>query len=242
MKQPTPLLISLSILALGQLTLAQSAKAQANLSDITGDNSATNSSIINSTFTGGDFTGSFDSSTESFDFNSATGATGDFGISPEVVNLIPNVSLNDSFGNNNTTSGDGSSGALGTIDNSTTGVGTNDNSTTGQDGVLNEVNSSEIVICASAPCLPSEDGGKAITLNDLAKLIEEDLSRSLNDLAAAESLEQVVANQPRRIVRRSSNNCISPAVEARREVTTKLEQYRDFVEQMEKLKPDNSIW
>ena len=225
MKQPTPLLISLSILALGQLTLAQSAKAQANLSDITGDNSATNSSIINSTLTGGDFTGSFDSSTESFDFNSATGATGDFGISPEVVNLIPNVSLNDSLGNNSTTSGNGTSGALGT-----------------DDTALGQVNSSEIVICASAPCLPSEDGGKAITLNDLAKLIEEDLSRSLNDLAAAESLEQVVANQPRRIVRRSSNNCISPAVEARREVTTKLEQYRDFVEQMEKLKPDNSIW
>ena len=163
--------------------------------------------------------------------------------------------------------------------------GTNINESSGS-----EISPNKIVICLTDPCVSSDGGENTITVNELAKLIEEDLSQSLNDLAAAErgelNLDENTASQdltdnPRRIARgQSSNNrdsvtrrdslmnencdCVpgerkivrepansdNPTIsqnfktvaEARQIVETKLEQSRKFVEQMNQLKPENSIW
>ena len=107
------------------------------------------------------------------------------------------------------------------------------NNTLGSDG------SNAITICFSDPCIPSGESSKAITLNELADLIEDNLQQSLNDLAAAENLDD---NQPRRFVRRRSSDCINPAIQAREVVQAKLEESRQFIEQIEQLNPDNNIW
>jgi hypothetical protein len=105
--------------------------------------------------------------------------------------------------------------------------------------ILGADSSNTITICFSDPCIPSGESSKAITVNELADLIEDDLQQSLNDLAAAEDLDD---NQPRRFVRRRSSDCINPAIQAREVVQAKLEESRQFIEQIEQLNPDNNIW
>ena len=119
------------------------------------------------------------------------------------------------------------------------GAGNNTNTITGDVNTLGSDGSNAITICFSNPCVPSGESSKAITLNELANLIEDDLQQSLNELAAA---EEIGDNQPRRFVRRRSSDCINPAIQARETVQTKLEESRQFIEQIEQLNPDNNIW
>lgn len=112
------------------------------------------------------------------------------------------------------------------------------NTITGDANTLGSDSSDTITICFSDPCIPSGESTKAVTLNELADLIEDDLQQSLNDLAAAENIDE----QPRRFVRRRSSNCINPAIQAREIVQTKLEESRQFIEQIEQLNPENNIW
>lgn len=120
------------------------------------------------------------------------------------------------------------------------GVGNNTNTITGDVNTLGSDSSNAITICFSNPCVPSGESTKAITLNELANLIEDDLQQSLNDLAIAEEIGD--EEQPRRFVRRRSSNCINPAIQARETVQTKLEESQQFIEQVEQLNPDNNIW
>ena len=119
------------------------------------------------------------------------------------------------------------------------GAGNNTNTITGDVNTLGSDGSNAITICFSNPCVPSGESSKAITLNELANLIEDDLQQSLNELAAA---EEIGDEQPRRFVRRRSSDCINPAIQARETVQTKLEESRQFIEQIEQLNPDNNIW
>lgn len=108
--------------------------------------------------------------------------------------------------------------------------------------ILSADSSSTITICFSDPCVPSGESTRAITLNELAELMEKDLQQSLNDLAAAEAAEKRAEGQPRKFVRRRSSDCVNPAIQAREIVSTKLEESQKFVEQIEQLNPDNNIW
>ena len=119
------------------------------------------------------------------------------------------------------------------------GAGNNTNTITGDVNTLGSDGSNAITICFSNPCVPSGESSKAITLNELANLIEDDLQQSLNELAAA---EEIGDEQPRRFVRRRSSDCINPAIQARETVQTKLEESRQFIEKIEQLNPDNNIW
>lgn len=99
------------------------------------------------------------------------------------------------------------------------------------------IDSSEVVsICLSDPCLSSGEG-TSISLKDLAKLMEEDLQKSLDDLAEAEANKE-----PRRFARRRSTDCAISAVQLREIVKTKLATSQKFVQQVEKISPDNSVW
>jgi hypothetical protein len=122
-----------------------------------------------------------------------------------------------------------------------TGVsGTNSNNTAANP--LNPDSSETITICLAEPCVPAGESTKAISLNDLAKLMEDDLQSSLNDLAATETLEKRATDQPRRFVRRKPANCVNPAIQVRAELENKLAESRKFVEQVEKLNPENNVW
>ena len=113
---------------------------------------------------------------------------------------------------------------------------------TGDANTLGSDSSNAITICLSNPCLPSGEGTRAISLNELAELIENDLQNSLQELAAAEASEQRANNQPRKFVRRRASNCISPAIQARKTAEQKLAESQKFVQQIEQLNPENNIW
>ncbi|MDJ0647639.1 MAG: hypothetical protein QNJ60_02940 [Xenococcaceae cyanobacterium MO_188.B19] len=219
MKQSTLLMLIVSIVSLGQLTLVDSAQAKPD--NITTD--SVNSPIVNTGNIGRTLDGTFNPGTESFIFNDLSGG---FGLSEDVINALSDPNSNIATGS------------------------TRRNSNTDNEGsaVLGSDDSFEITICSSDPCTPKGDTEAAITLNDLAKLIEEDLNQSFNELLAAEQLERELADQPRRVIKRRSSNscnctaCVNPAIEARREFEEKLENYQEFVTEMDRFKPENDAW
>ncbi len=218
MKQSTLLKLSVAILTLGHLALIHYS-VQANDPN---QNNDTNSQFFNRSGTDSDLTG--DNSNQR-QFNSSE-LLGEFGVSQEIIDLIPSVSLNEALNPDGTNNDASRSTILGT-DNSTEQGG----------------ESETITICLGNPCLPEEDGGKAITLNQWAKLIEDYLNQSRNDLIAAEELEREIAYKPRRIGRRRSlNTCVSPVEEARSKFITRLEQSRKFAEYLELLNPEKFAW
>lgn len=111
-------------------------------------------------------------------------------------------------------------------------------------------NSLKMTVCLRRrACFPKTEGDIAVTLNELLELIEADLNQSLGDLALAEANEQKLANQPRRITRRRDSNCANCAAASRNTVSelrglveTKLEQSKNFIEQIKKISPENSTW
>lgn len=111
-----------------------------------------------------------------------------------------------------------------------------------------------------------------ISVNDLAHLVEQDLNQALNDLVIAEQAASdgtIASDDSRNIVRRDSSNnencgCVpgerkiarepslsnnsassqqvKTVTEARDIFRTKLEDSRIFIEQVNQLKPENSLW
>lgn len=94
--------------------------------------------------------------------------------------------------------------------------------------------------------LSAEDASRKITLNDVARLLEDDLDESLEQLAAAEEAVEAADKKPRRIARRSNleenRECINPAVQVRENFNTKLKQSRRFIEQINQINPENGLW
>lgn len=98
--------------------------------------------------------------------------------------------------------------------------------------------------CTGELCQETAAGEtQEITLNEIAELLEIDLNRSLEELATAEDAVQKAALEPRRIVRRETQSeCVNPYIRARDEVDRKLEQSREFIEQVDPIKPENGLW
>lgn len=146
-------------------------------------------------------------------------------------------------------------------------TGTNNN---GRTAVGRDSSPDQILVCLTDSCSP---GDNAITIKDLASLVEKDLNQALDDLVIAEQAASdglVASDDSRRIVRRESaanehcgcipgeinisrepsssteyvrrNTGIKAVAEARQIVETKLEETSIFVEKVNQLKPENSIW
>lgn len=173
----------------------------------------TTQSLVDTSVPTNSLNGTIDPDTGAFTVEGlGAGAGSEITIPPDVIQSLNDLGGGGTAGNN-TISGDVSAGSA-------------DSSNT-------------ITVCFSNPCVPSGESTQAITLNELANLIEDDLQQSLNELAAAEEIDD---EQPRRFVRRRSSNCINPAIQAREDVQTKLEESQQFIEQVERLNPDNNIW
>ncbi len=96
----------------------------------------------------------------------------------------------------------------------------------------------------------SSTGGvsNTVSFNDLATLIQNDLQESVDNLVAAESVE----NQTRRFARRrSSTNCNcavgsdgkpKTVAQLQDEVDKKTAEAQKFVQQVNSLDPENNIW
>jgi hypothetical protein len=88
----------------------------------------------------------------------------------------------------------------------------------------------------------SSGNSRAVTLNDVAELLAGDLNQSLEQLAAAENAAKVADSAPRRIARRATKDCINPAFQARKTVESKLEQSKEFIEQVNQIQPEKAMW
>lgn len=209
------LLLSLAVIAVGEMTLGNSARAYPDNGIV-----RVNNSLVSQP--GSNNNGSLN--TESGNLN-AEGIGGSITIPPDILQAISNLegvnNINQATGRNTVSEGDPISAGI-------DGVGADSSNT--------------VTICFSDPCVPSGEGTKAITLNELAELIENDLQQSLEAVAAAEALEQEVADKPRKFVRRRATDCISPAVQARETFNRKFQQSQEFLEQIKQLDPNNSVW
>lgn len=87
---------------------------------------------------------------------------------------------------------------------------------------------------------------RQVTLNDLAKLLADNLNDSLDNLAAAEKSGQVANAAPRRIARRGTlsdlRTCPNPAIEAREIVEKQLSESKKFIEQVNQIELEKNIW
>ena len=118
----------------------------------------------------------------------------------------------------------------------------------------------------------SNPDSSSINVNDLAHLVEQDLNQALNDLIVAEQAASngtIASDESQKIVRRDSSNnencgCVPGERKIAREPSlsnnsassqqiktvtealdifrTKLEDSRIFIEQLNQLKPENSLW
>ena len=218
------LLIGFAILAIGEIGFKNPSYADPDGGIIRVNNTPAAQSSVNS---GGDFGGG----SETFNAE-GVGSGGGVTIPADVLQLIGNIDgvTNVSggvTGGEGVTQGDATSGG---------------DPLSGDTSALGTESSETVTICFTDPCTPSGESTKAITLDELARLIEEDLQQSLSDVAAAEALEQELQDRPRKFVRRRSTSCISPTIQARETYSRKLEQSRQFLEQLEQLNPNNSIW
>ena len=297
MNNKKSLLVSMGF-ALALLSFGEATFAQANNSDpfAQGALTVTVTGVSNSS----DFALSGDVSGQTaFDGQSING--GNLSITENVLTAIagsdPNIGLDNNSGNFNDSTIFGTDIAVG--DNSSSGV-SSDNTITRRNSSPDtnsieaateaKISPEQIVVCLTDSCSSREGGGgNTISVNDLAKLIADDLNKSLNDLAVAENAEssgEVVIGQPtednsRRIARAESPNdrnqitrrnslenedchCVpgenkivrepsnpdssnvsqnvKTVAETRQLVKTKLEESSKFIEQMNQLKPENSIW
>lgn len=103
--------------------------------------------------------------------------------------------------------------------------------------------------CESDLCVDNAQQADEIELsfNEIAELIESDLDRTVEQLAAAEAAAQQLEDEPRRIARSSSlsEKCPNPkiaAAKARKTLQDKLDNTKMFIEQMELINPDTNIW
>ena len=164
-------------------------------------------------------TANFDSETGAF---SVDGLGEGLALSPDVIQSLESLQ----GAANGSSPGDLGSGDLGSGD---SGSGDSGSGNSGSGGVLNN-----------------------ISVNDLAKLVQTDLQDSMDNLVAAESAEQQQQQEPRRFARRRSN-CNSSCVvgtdgepqniaQLEAEVAQKTAEAEKFVQQLNQLDPENSIW
>lgn len=84
----------------------------------------------------------------------------------------------------------------------------------------------------------SVSGDGTITLADIADYYTKNIDRLLEEPAVGE-----VAQKPRRIVRRRSAVCPNPQISRSSERLDELiNQSEQFIEQVDQIKPENSIW
>ncbi|MDJ0899143.1 MAG: hypothetical protein QNJ55_10060 [Xenococcus sp. MO_188.B8] len=228
-------------------------------------------------------------------FNGQSISGGNFSIPQDVVTAIigsdPNIGLENNSGNFNDRTIVGTDIDVG--DNSSSG-GNSDNTITRRNSLPEnnsieaatgaEIAPDQIVICLTNSCSPGDSGnGNIISVNELAKLIENDLNQALTDLATAEQSDLNLANSnseeptdnSRNILRRQTSNdmdrivrencgCVpgerkivrepltpdnskighnvKTVAEAREIVEIKLDESSKFIEQINQLKPENSLW
>ncbi len=148
------------------------------------------------------------------DNTNGTGGNAGFTLSPEIIQAINEAAIISS-GNQS---------------------GTNGSS-------LETGNSDAIAICLSDPCIPAAEGTKGITLQELAKLLEEDLQNSLGNLAELEQQQDLADAKPRRFSRRRTVcDCGNSLVRAREEVKEKTAQYQEIIDLADQLNPQNNKW
>ena len=225
------------------LSFAEATLAQVNNSDLT--DASPQGQIISTpvnTVNGNNFTFEGNTPGETATYNSQQ-ISGNISIPQDIVTTItgsgrPTV-VGTNGGNldgggivgtsNDTTVGENSStgnNSDNTITRRSVSTGTDTGESTTGDGIAagpntnessgSEISPDQIVICLSDPCGSSDSSSaNTISVNELAKLIEEDLNQALNDLAAAErgelnldenSISQDLTDNPRRIVRRQSSS------------------------------------
>ena len=113
----------------------------------------------------------------------------------------------------------------------------------------NSVATDSTLGCATEACL-KVDGSqpRVVTLNEVAEALDNSLGKSLDNLAAAENKAKLADSAPRRIARRSADNagatraCINPVFEAREIVERQLIETEKFIEQVNEIEPQKSIW
>lgn len=113
--------------------------------------------------------------------------------------------------------------------------------------------------CATIACLAAEDSPQQLSLNDAAKLLEDSLSTSTDNLAAAEEKFRIASNTRRntletdvRRITRNANSCPNPdsltatkddsLLEAREVLEKQLTQSQEFIEQVNLIDPETNIW
>jgi hypothetical protein len=95
-------------------------------------------------------------------------------------------------------------------------------------------------------------GEVELSFNDVAELIQNDINKSVAELAAAEAGAEDGTSGPRRIARRSgvsdaaaacdNSDSTVAATEAREALKSKLEDSKKFIEQMNSVNPNRNIW
>ena len=124
-----------------------------------------------------------------------------------------------------TTTGDGGSLGDAGIPGSDTTTGDGTTATTGEG--------------ESTTTSSGESGSGTITVNDVAEYLASNINQSVEQLDSS-----TIAQGPRRIVRRRSSACPNPEVSKRSaaELDALLSQSQEFIEQVNAIKPENSIW
>ena len=189
----------------------------------------TKQSLVDAAGANPSVTGNFDSETGTFSVEGLGEGTNNITLSPDVIQALE-TSQGTASGSstNGSNTGESVTGGSGSSDSGSGDSSSADSSSGGSGG----------------SSLPSN-----ITVNDLAKLIQTDLQESVDNLVAAESID----NQPRRFSRRRSANqncnCVIGANGERKsfaqlqdEVELKTKQAENFVREITKLDPQNNIW
>ena len=110
---------------------------------------------------------------------------------------------------------------------------------------VNNSGEGEIAVgCATTSCA---EGQPTVTINQVAEVLDASLELSLDNLAAAEQNAELANAEPRRIARRSavSNEaqaCVNPVYEAREVVKRQTIESEKFIEQVDRIEPQKSIW
>ena len=94
---------------------------------------------------------------------------------------------------------------------------------------------------------PTTGRVNGVSINDVAKTLQTDIDRSLEQLSKVEEAVKTAEAEPRRIARRrnvaeDTRACINPAIQVRQQVAEKLEQSRDFIEEVNQIDPNNGLW
>ncbi len=134
------------------------------------------------------------------------------------------------------------------INSSHSGTNPDYNPTTGRvngDGLFTDINLTPDATEDSFES--STNQPQEVSVNNVAELLQTDIDRSLEQLSKVEEAVKTAEAAPRRIARRrnvaeDTRACINPAIQVRQKVAEKLEQSRDFIEEVNQIDPNNGLW